>query len=702
MKRNNMVSLSLVIHNHQPVDNDPEIIDKIYRKSYLPFLETISRYPKIKISLHYTGYLLSWIEKKYPEFISKLRHMINVEQVEILGGGFYEPIFSVLPEKDIVGQTDFMKSYLVRLLGTNPEGCWLAERVWEPNLPEILQKCGVKFTLLDDSLFTRSGLEYSDCFQPFITESRGSTVTVFPILKKLRYLIPFENPASTISFLKNNPYLQNESAKLAVFADDGEKFGGWPDTYRLVHEKKWLESFFELIESNSRWLRTITLGQYLKELVNLSGPVYLPAGSYDEMDSWSLSVQSKSNASSYRKGYWRMFLSKYRESGRLYSRMLGVSAEIDASDTLDKRRGKTPLILRKINSARMELWKSQFNDVYWHGVFGGLYLPELRKTAYGHLINAQKILHGARSKREGKREGKGKGELEIKRKDSGNISIDSDTLGIYISARDGGTIQEIDFKPKSVNVTDTITRIEEAYHSEFINNQSGPMGKKISSIVTGMRGKIKGGNFHTNIVYDKYPRYSFRDYILHANTDIADFENQRYIELAPLSVQNCRIETILKRRKDMQFSLSRQSQLQDTAMSGKAKFAITKIIAMYRARPSLSVSYLLSTESNKGPLRGIFASEINLGSLGAPKFVKTYDRIREVEKCGNIEIKYEELGFSLEFIFSPSTSLWMFPVKTVSKSEEGIESKVQGLSIVPHWPVESILGKRVEVNLRFY
>ena len=71
-----MMSLSLVIHNHQPVDNNPEIIDKIYRKSYLPFLETISRYPKIKITLHYTGYLLSWIEKKYPEFISKLRHMI--------------------------------------------------------------------------------------------------------------------------------------------------------------------------------------------------------------------------------------------------------------------------------------------------------------------------------------------------------------------------------------------------------------------------------------------------------------------------------------------------------------------------------------------------------------------------------------------------------------------------------------------------
>jgi alpha-amylase len=399
-----------------------------------------------------------------------------------------------------------------------------------------------------------------------------------------------------------------------------------------------------------------------------------------------------------------MFLSKYLESGRLYSRMLGVSAEIDASYPLVKRRGRTPITLKKINSARMELWKSQFNDVYWHGVFGGLYLPELRKTAYRHLINAQKILDGARNKGkgEGKRKGKENVGLEIKRKENGIVSIDSHSLGIYISARDGGTIQEIDFKPKAVNVADTITRIREAYHSEIINNQSGPMGKKINSIVTGVRGKIKGRNFHTNIIYDKYPRYSFRDYILHAHTNIANFENQRFVELAPLSVQNCRIENIMKRRKDIQFILSRHSQLQDTAIGGKAKFAVTKIIGMNRARPSLSVSYLLTSESNKSTLRGIFASEINLGSLGDQKFVKAHDRIREVEKCDSTKIRYEELGFSLEFTFSPSTSLWLIPIKTVSKSEEGIESKVQGLSIVPHWPVESILGKRVEVNLRFY
>lgn len=690
-----MISLSLVIHNHQPVDNDPEIIDRIYRRSYLPFLETVSRHPKIKITLHYTGYLLGWIEKKYPEFISKLNRMINTGQIDILGGGFYEPVFSVLPEKDVIGQTNLMRSYLVRLFETDPEGCWLAERVWEPHLPEILHKCGLKYTLLDDSLFTRSGIEYSDCFQPFFTESRGSIVTIFPILKKLRYLIPFENPSSTISFLKDKPYLQNE-AKLAVFADDGEKFGGWPDTYRLVYEKKWLESFFQLIESNWKWLRTVTLGQYLKELVNLEGPVYLPAGSYDEMDSWSLSVPSNSDESSYRKGHWRMFFSKYRESRRLYSRMLAVGAEIDAFNTLNKRRGERPAALKIINSARMELWKSQFNDVYWHGVFGGLYLPELRKTAYRHLINAQKIIHGAKS------DEKGKAQLEIKRNDGGDVSIDSENLGIYISAHDGGTIQEIEFKPKAVNVTDTITRIREAYHSEIINNQSGFRRKNLSSIVVGKRGKIKGRKIHTSIVYDKYPRYSFRDYILHAHTDISNFENQKFIELAPLSAQNCQIEGIKKRMKDIRFTLFRQSHLQGPAIIGKSKFSVTKIIAVKRGQPSLSVRYLLAIESKTSALGGIFASEINLGSLGDPKFVESYDRIRDLEKCENIEIKYKELGFSLEFIFSQKTSLWMIPIKTVSKSEEGIESKIQGLSILPHWPVESIVGKQVEIILRFH
>jgi len=36
----------------------------------------------------------------------------------------------------------------------------------------------------------------------------------------------------------------------------------------------------------------------------------------------------------------------------------------------------------------MELYRAEANDVFWHGVFGGLYLSHLRRNLYHRLIRA--------------------------------------------------------------------------------------------------------------------------------------------------------------------------------------------------------------------------------------------------------------------------------------------------------------------------
>src|SRR5260370_24127362 len=46
-----------------------------------------------------------------------------------------------------------------------------------------------------------------------------------------------------------------------------------------------------------------------------------------------------------------------------------------------------PLVL-----ARQELYRAQCNCPWWHGAFGGLYLPHLRNAAYQHLIAADNAL----------------------------------------------------------------------------------------------------------------------------------------------------------------------------------------------------------------------------------------------------------------------------------------------------------------------
>ena len=65
---------------------------EVYDRAYLPMLEALERHPSVRLSLHYTGPLIEWLRTERPEFIDRLRALVTREQVELLGGGFFEPL----------------------------------------------------------------------------------------------------------------------------------------------------------------------------------------------------------------------------------------------------------------------------------------------------------------------------------------------------------------------------------------------------------------------------------------------------------------------------------------------------------------------------------------------------------------------------------------------------------------------------------
>ena len=52
---------------------------------------------------------------------------------------------SMLRENDRVGQLMRMADEVEALFGQRPTGAWLAERVWEPDVPKALVKAGYDF-----------------------------------------------------------------------------------------------------------------------------------------------------------------------------------------------------------------------------------------------------------------------------------------------------------------------------------------------------------------------------------------------------------------------------------------------------------------------------------------------------------------------------------------------------------------------------
>ncbi|HMH80133.1 MAG TPA: alpha-amylase/4-alpha-glucanotransferase domain-containing protein, partial [Candidatus Acidoferrum sp.] len=388
--------LSFLIHAHQPAGNFEDVFERCYQHAYLPFVQHLERHTLIRAALHFSGPLLTWIQQHHPEYFELLRSLVKRKQVEMVGGGFYEPILAVIPAEDQREQIERLAAYLEEHFGERPSGAWLAERVWEPQLPTVLAAGQVSYTLVDDFHFLAAGFEPSELFGAYLAEDRGKAVRVFAGQKTLRYLVPFGKVEEVIQYLREAA--MTHPGGVAVFGDDMEKFGVWPGTFEHCYDNHWLEDFLTALENNSDWLTVTPPGEYAESHAPL-GRADLPTASYPEMTEWALptSVRQRFHAvqqefsgrpevaAFLRGGSWRGFFRKYAEANLLHKKMLRAGTRLAA---VPLRRTETKPA-REIAIARDQLLRAQCNDAYWHGVFGGLYAPHLRTELWRNLIRAE-------------------------------------------------------------------------------------------------------------------------------------------------------------------------------------------------------------------------------------------------------------------------------------------------------------------------
>ncbi len=217
-----MVNFIFGIHNHQPLGNFGWVLESAYERSYRPFMETLEDYPNMKVAVHISGPLLEWLEENRPEYIDLLRSLVRKGQLEIVVAGFYEPVLAAIPKEDRIEQIRLLKDF-AKKLGYEAKGVWLTERVWQPELVKSLRQAGIEYVIVDDYHFMSAGLAKEKLFWPYYTEDGGEVIAVFPIDEKLRYLIPFRPVEKTVEYLHSLD--DGDESKVAVFHDDGEKFG---------------------------------------------------------------------------------------------------------------------------------------------------------------------------------------------------------------------------------------------------------------------------------------------------------------------------------------------------------------------------------------------------------------------------------------------------------------------------------------------
>ncbi|MBV8486828.1 MAG: DUF1925 domain-containing protein, partial [Planctomycetaceae bacterium] len=507
------VRLILALHNHQPVGNFDGVFEAAFRDSYAPFLEVLESYPEIPFALHTSGPLLEWLVLRHPDYIARVRAMVEAGRVEILGGGFFEPIMTMIPRHDRVGQIRDYTAYLQDLFPTRVRGMWMPERVWEQHLVSDIAEAGIEYTILDDFHFQRAGVCGDDLFGYYLTEDGGRLLKLFPGSETLRYTIPFQEPHATYEFLRR--LAERRPGSTVVFADDGEKFGTWPDTYDHVYNRSWLKHFCDMILGNRDWLEVTTLARAVDATLPL-GKVYVPDGSYREMTEWVLPPAEHQKYEHAKKqlaadprwsqiepffragGFWRNFKARYPESDEMYTRMLGISRRLA---TVAIRQGVDPDYLEV---ARRELYRGQCNCPYWHGAFGGLYLPHLRNAIYHSLIAA----HNALDEAEGKTGPRVSLEVSDFNHDARQeVKLESENLIAFVRPSQGGHLYELDARRVGVNVLSSLERRPEAYHQTILetvhsNGSPGTSNENPASIHD--RVVLKHPGLDRLLVYDRY------------------------------------------------------------------------------------------------------------------------------------------------------------------------------------------------------
>jgi alpha-amylase len=312
----------------------------------------------------------------------------------------------------------------------------------------------------------------------------------------------------------------------------------------------------------------------------------------------------------------------------MHKKMMALSA-------LARRAGDPPAVRRAIGRA-------QCNDAYWHGVFGGLYLPHLRDAVWRNLAEAEASLRRG--------EGLAWDVLDVDGDGYDEVWVHSPAFSLIVSPARGGAVEEYLVFANGLNYANTLTRRREAYLEVALEEAAGRASADeggtptIHDIEEGLRLDVKPP-------LDTDDRALFVDRILPRGVTLEDYARGKSWAILSWARQRCAYA--VERRKG-------GVEIVCTVPEGRNR--LEKRLRC-DAEGNLAVSW--RWDRSAAEAGDLFATEL---SVAGP----------------------------VTLAATPAADEWRFEIETVAKSERGLDRTRQGESITLRWPVE-LAGASVEL-----
>lgn len=327
---------------------------------YKSFFSGIQALEKLPLTLYASGNFLEWQKgKRQAAYSLLLNEMLSRKQIELLGGGYYDPYFSVIPPSDTVGQIELMTAALRTYFGKRPRGLFLPASAWMPALITPFTRCGMEYCLLDYRFFPQTD-DGQPRFSPAMLEDNGKTITAFPYIAD----DPDFTKRTPQEFYEKITALTSESAEtvyllflpIHTYVDCMEK---------NKDGRSWFSDFIERCNAPDSVARLTHTAELLKHRCPLK-PCYIAPN-----------IVLCGQPTGYPA---KQMVTAQDEAFKLYTKMMYVNMLANGMKG-DKSRKKYAL---------QEFWKAQNADFFTLERCTAHHHHELRRMAYRKLLVAEK------------------------------------------------------------------------------------------------------------------------------------------------------------------------------------------------------------------------------------------------------------------------------------------------------------------------